>query len=233
MEKTDFNALYSEDYYSGSADILKFCLMPFVMFVFFGFPETLGGFYVQNLSKFAGPTFFVLSGFFILSPDSAVRRVKIANALRRSLVFFLIMCAVYTAFNIFYFSYTRSDWVSAITAKNGILNFFVFNIYPFPLGSSIWFIHSYFYAAVILLIADKCKLLNKTFFYVPLMIILFAVLICCGEFAMLFGFPYSSYNHLPACGITMALPYMLLGMIIRKHANGILNINRFLFIIPL
>ena len=235
MEKTNFNEYYSGLFRSSSADRLRFWLMPFVIFVLFGFPTfgssgVVSG-YIQNLSKFVIPTFFVLSGFFILTPDDTERGQKIINAVKRTFFTFLIMFAVYTAINLLYYSYKNLGWAwtADFFTKGKVFNFFVLNIYPFSTGASISFIHRYFYACIILFVLNKCKLLKKPAFYLPLMVILFAVMISCGEFAKVLDITYFSY--MPGLAITMTLPYMLLGMVIRKHANAILNIPRFVFAI--
>ena len=228
MERVDYNAIYTEKYHSKSVDRLKFWLMPFVMFLFFGLPTTVGG-YIGLLSYSTGPVFFILSGFFILSPDGEVRRTKLKHALKSSLKFFLILFAVYVLINILYLRFMEIEWTSEVLRKRTLFDFLVLNIFPFRTGNSIWFIQSYFYANVILLIADKLKLLNKAFIYIPAFLILFGFSVACGELAKVFGFPYFGYPYIPGNAITRALPYMLLGMIIRKYANTILNIRRWLF----
>ena len=228
MSKTDYNSIYSGEYRSSSADLLKFWLMPFVMFVFFGFPTVIGG-YVSTLSNFAAPAFFILSGFFILVPDDAERRAKLKNAAKRSLIFFSVVFAVYLLINIAYLSYMNYDWVPEIVRKRKIFEFLVFNVWPFPIGTSIWFIQSLLYANVIFLIADKLHLLKKAFIRIPVFIILVIIALFAGEFAKISDFPYFGYNYIPGGAVTRALPYMLIGMFIRKHANSILNIKRWIF----
>lgn len=235
MEKTDYNEFYSGMFRSSSADRLRFWLMPFVIFVLFGFP-TFGGAgvvsgYIQNLSKFVIPTFFVLSGFFILTPDDTERNNKLVNAVKRTLFVFLILFAVYTAVNLLYYAYKNAgwNWTADFFTKSKVFNFLVLNIYPFSTGASISFIHRYFYACIILFVLNKCKLLKKPAFYLPLMVILFAVMISCGEFAKLLGI--KSFSYLPGLAVTMVLPYMLLGMVVRKHANALFNIPRYVHMI--
>ena len=230
MERTDYNSIYTEKYHSRSVDILKFWLMPFVMLVFFGLP-TAAGSYMQLFSNFAAPAFFILSGFFILTPDDTVRRAKLNSAVKRSFKFFLVLFAVYLAINLTYLLYvsTNNDWVREIIRKRTAFDFIVLNVWPFPIGGSIWFIHSLFYADIILLIADKLGLLKKASVFIPVFILLVFIMLFSGEFAKISGFPYFEYNYIPAGGITRALPYMLLGMIIRRYANSILNVNRKVF----
>lgn len=235
MEKINYDEHYSGLFRSSSADRLKFWLMPFAIFVLFGFPTfgssgVVSG-YIQNLSKFVIPTFFVLSGFFILTPDDTERGKKIINAVKRTFFTFLIMFAVYTVINLIYYSYKHAGWAWTANLLSGsnVFKFLALNIYPFSMGASLSFIHRYFYACIVLLILDKCKLLKQPVIYVPLLVILFTVMLSCGEFAKVLGITYFSY--LPGLAITMTLPYMLLGMVIRKHANSILNIPRYVFAI--
>ena len=230
MDKTDYNELYTGKYKSRSADILKFWLMPFAMFVFFGFPTAVGE-YVRTLSGFVAPCFFILSGFFILTPNDQERRKKLISAVKRYAIMFAIMFAAYLLLNLAYIIYVNDNWswVPEIIRKRTAFEFLLFNVWPFPIGGNIWFIFSLLCASLIFLIADKLRLLNKPFVFITAFIVLFAFMLTTGEFAKITGFPYFGYYYIPGGTITRALPYMLLGMIIRRYANGILNIKRSLF----
>ena len=228
MNKTDYNEIYARRRRVGSADTLKLLLMPFVMFVFFGFPTAAGG-YIQTLSNFAAPAFFILSGFFILTPDDAVRRKRLKKAIKRNFITFTAMFIVYFLINAAYLSYLGVNWAPEILRKRILFNFLVFNVWPLSIGGGIWFMQSLLFAVIILLAADICKLLKKPYVYIPVFLILVCVTLFSGEFSRLAGFPHFGYNYIPAGTVTRALPYMLIGMFIRYKANTILNINRWLF----
>lgn len=230
MDEMKLSEFYSnEKLRSVSVDKLKFWLMPFVYFTLLGFPTRFGG-YVSILSNFAAPAFFILCGFLNLVPDSDTRLKKVKKALKRSLIIFLVMLLSYIAINLAYLAFTdslNSSLASEIFRKRIAFNFLALNIWvPLPMGSSIWFIHSLFYAYVFFFIAERFKLSKL---YIPLFVLLCVVMLATGEFAAFLKFPHFGYNYIPSGAITRAIPYMILGMIIRKHIDKIGKINRYWF----
>lgn len=231
MEEIKLSDFYADEKSrSVSIDKLKLWLMPFVFFAFLGFPTRYGG-YVTILSNFAAPAFFVLCGFLNLVPDSEVRLKKVQKALKHSLMLFLIMLLSYIAINILYLAYCdalNASIAAEIFRKRVAFNFLVLNVWvPLPMGSSIWFIHSLFYAYVFFLLAERLKL---TKLYTPLLIILLAVMLATGEFAAFLKFPHFGYSYIPAGAVTRAIPYMLIGMLIRKHIDKLGKVSRFVYL---
>lgn len=230
MDENRLSDFYNDEKVrSATVDKLKLWLMPFVFFTLLGFPTSYGG-YVTTFSNFTAQAFFILCGFFNLAPNRDMRIKKIKKALKRSFFIFLIMLLSYIAINLAYLAYCdalNGTLAAEILRKRVAFNFFALNIWiPLPMGSSIWFIQSLFYAYVFFLICEKLKLSK---FYLPLLILLLAVMFGTGEFAALLKFPHFGYNYIPAGAVTRAIPYMLIGMLIRRHIDKIGKIPRFIY----
>ena len=231
MNSTELTEFYAKDKYTRSADLLKFFLMPFVFIVLLGFPGKYGS-YVAFYSNFATPAFFILCGFFTLVPDTDKRLRKMKRALKRAVVLLVAMFVTYILLNLIYLAYSHS--LSVITSneimrKRTLFNFLVLNIwFPLPMGSSIWFIQSLSYAYVFFILAEKFKLSR---FYVPLLILLTAIMLVTGEFSAVFKFSFLGYDYIPGGAVTRAIPYMLIGMLMRKHVDKFLKFKTFHFII--
>ena len=219
--------------------------MPFVFFALLGFP-TLGGVgnYVSMLSSFSGLAFFIFCGFFTLVPNREQRIQKLGRAIKRSLILFAIMFVGYLALNIAYLAYIGGLELllsSEFLRLRTIFDFLALNLWKVPLPNllisgnmytlslnGIWFIQSLLYAYVFLFLAEKLKLSK---IYVPLLCVLVVFMLGSGEFAKVFGFPYFGYSYIPGGFLTKALPFMLIGMLLRKFVDKLYNIPRFIFII--
>lgn len=239
MSESKLSDFYDGDAYSGSADLLKFLLMPCVFISLFGFPYFNNEIYlnivnfIRLLSNFAAPAFFILCGFFTLLPDRQVRHEKIKHSIKYSLIFFGILFVSYLLFNFLFLYYYKGNlsWINEVLRKRVAFDFVVFNAWPhyFPTGNSIWFIQSLLFSNLIFLIANRLKLLSSPFFYIPVLVVLALFAMSTGEFAAFFGFPHFNYNYIPNGMLNCAIPYMLIGMILRKHAGIILRIKRWIY----
>ena len=87
--------------------------------------------------------------------ERAIRRKKLKRAVQRSFVTFQIMFVVYIAINAVIFAANNADWASEALNTRALFNFLVLNVWPFPIGSNIWFIQALLYAYVFLLLADR------------------------------------------------------------------------------
>ena len=216
--------------YHSTTDILRFFLMPFVFMLFLRLPGKIGT-YVSFYSNFVTEAFLIIFGFFALVPDSEKRRKKIRSELKQAIKFFAIMFVSYILFNIIYLMYLNSlEYLTsgAFLQKRTIFNFLVLNIWPLPFGNSIWFVQSLVYAYLFFYIGEKIKLYKL---YFPIMIILIIFMLVMGEFAAFFGFPHFGYSYIPAGAITRAIPYMLIGMFLRKNVDKLSKIPRFVYLI--
>lgn len=216
--------------YHSTTDMLRFFLMPFVFLMFLGLPGKIGG-YISFYSNFVTEVFFILFGFFALVPDSHRRKRKIKSELKQGIKFFLIMFFSYILFNIIYLEFLNSLYYltsGVLWQKRTIFNFLVLNIWPLPVGNSIWFVQSFVYAYLFFFIAEKIKLSK---YYFQILIILIIFMLATGEFAAFFGFPHFGYNYIPAGAVTRAIPYMLIGMFLRKNVDKLSKIPRFVYLI--
>lgn len=231
-EKVELSHFYNHrrHNYHSTTDMLRFFLMPFVFMLFIGLPGKIGG-YISFYSNFVTEAFFILFGFFALVPDSDKRRRKVRSELKQAIKFFVIMFVSFIIFNIIYLTFIHSLpylTSSAIWQKRTLFNFFVLNIWPLPFGNSIWFVQSLVYAYLFFYIGEKLKLYK---FYFPLMIILIIFMLVTGEFAAFFGFPHRGYAYLPAGAVTRAIPYMLIGMFLRKNVDKLSKLPRFVYLL--
>ncbi len=211
-------------------NILKLALVPFMFFVILGFTDKVGG-YISTYSNFVGEVFFILFGFYALVPDKELRVKKLKRSLRRALKFLVVMFFGFIALNVVYLyhmhslSYLLSE---AIWRKRTIFSFLVLNVWPLPVGNSFWIVQSLVYAYLFFLLAEKKKLSR---FYLPILIILGVFALATGEFAAFLGFPHFGYSYIPGGAFTRAIPYMLIGMYMRKHVDKLARVHRFLYLL--
>ena len=221
---------YNEGLHSTSVSCAKLLLMPFVFFALLGFPTVIGG-YVSAVSSFAAAAFFILCGFFTLAPDRGLRQKKVRRALKRSWILFAVLFVAYVALSVAYLAYmgTLNQLFSAEFLRfRTLINFLVFNVWQLPIGSEIWFMQSLAYAYLFFLLAEKLKLSKL---YLPLLVVLLVAMLLCGEFAKLAGFPHFGYAYIPGGAITKAIPFMLIGMFLRKGIDKLARIPWFIYLI--
>lgn len=228
MQDFSISEYYNEGKTGKGANALKFFLMPFMCFMLFGFPGATVGGIVATMSRFVAQAFFILCGFFVLTQDREIRLGKMKRALKRSGLFFLALFIAYFAISAVYLSLSGVDWLPELLNKRVIFSFLVLNLWPLPVGNSIWFIQSLFYAYVILLILDKLRLLR---FYKLLLVLLIAFMLFSGEFAGIFRLNILGYYYIPGGFLTRALPYMLIGMLIREKQETFLRPKKGIYLI--
>lgn len=197
--------------YNQCIQLMKLLMMPFVCFWAFGFPDGRG--FVEIISGFVVPTFFVLSGYCILIPNQEMRLKKLKRAIARSAIFFAQLFVVYLGLNIVYFILAGGFNAGALLSRRLWFNFLVLNLWPLPVGDNIWFIQALLYAYIILFLSDKLKILK---IYKVFLIALFLLMLLTGELAGVIHFHILGYTFIPGGAITRALPYLLLGMFLRE-----------------
>ena len=233
-ENSGLSTFYNENGQSGMVDLIKFLLMPFVFFSLLGAPiPGIVGNYVNAISGFASLAFFTLCGFFVLIPEDERRLRKITRALWRSLVGFLLIFVCYVAINLFYLQYNNG--LSQLIGPEVLrlrtpFNFLVLNVWPLPVGSSIWFIQSLLHAYLFFFIVEKIKL-SKTWFYLTVLVLLLAFMLYSGEFSGLANFSLLGYSYIPGGAITKAIPFMIIGMFLRRGVDRLAKIPRFVYLI--
>ena len=228
------------------ADTLKFLLTPFICFWAFGFPEgsglvsTLSGFAVpaffilsgyfvleehRTLSGFAAPAFFILSGYFVLEEHRRIRWKKMQRAIERSALTFVLMIVCYFLLNLALLTAERVNWMQVIH-KRMIFNFVVLNVWPFNIGSNIWFVQSLLYAYIILLIVSRFRGMK---YYKIIMALSMIFMVLTGELAGLIGFRVYDYTYIPGGALTRALPYVLLGRLLREKREKLETVKGWVY----
>ena len=202
---------------------LRLILMLFVCFWAFGCPEPSG--VVSSLSGFAIPAFFILSGYYVLDNKRDVRMEKTFRKIKRTSLCFAAVFLFYTVINVLLIILNFMDFVFS---KRMIFEFIVMNVWPFDVGSNIWFIQAMLYAYIIIFIADKLKLLK---FYKIFMIVLFVIMLLTGEFAGTLRFNIFGYPYVPGNWLTRALPYILLGKLLREKQRSIMKVQFWKYLI--
>ena len=212
--------------YGFGADRLKLLLMPAVCVLSFGLPGMVGG-AVQDLCRAAPLAFYILCGFFVLTDEEEIRRVKVRRAIRSTGIFFVVLTPFYLGLNALIFALQGADWVGSFLTKRVLFNFVVLCVWPFQIGECLWFIQSLFYAWVILWLLDLRG--NLPFLVLPLFILTTILMLLGGEFAGLIRLNFLGYTYIPANAVTRALPYLLLGALLRRHSERLFLVNPLLW----
>ncbi len=202
---------------------LRLILMLFVCFWAFGSPEPSG--VVNSLSGFAIPAFFVLSGYYVLDNKRSVRMEKTLRKIKRTAICFGFVFLFYAAINIvlIILHFERFTF-----SKRMLFEFVVMNVWPFKVGSNIWFIQAMLYAYIIIFIADKLKLMK---FYKILIPILIVIMLFTGELSGMLRINIFGYPFIPGNWLTRALPYILIGRLLREMKKSVMKIQFWKYII--
>ena len=225
MNSTELEQYYDNGHRSRGAGYLRFILMAFVCFWNYGFPEPTG--LLSAISGFAAPAFFILSGYFVLVNDKEMRQKKTERKIKRSVLFLVAMLVLYIIVNVIV---CLINDISVTISKRTIFNFVVLNLWPLPIGNSIWFIQSLVYAYIIIYIADWLGLMK---YYKAVMIMTFVFMLFTGEFAGIIHFNILGYRFIPGNWLTRALPYLLLGKYLREKSEILFRINNWIYVVML
>ncbi len=202
---------------------LRLILMLFICFWAFGCPEPTG--IVTTISGFAIPAFYVLSGYYVLDTKREVRMEKVLRKIKRSALCFAFVFLFYVALNVPIMLLTHT---TITFSKRMIFEFVVMNLWPFTIGDNIWFIQAMLYAYIVIFILDKLKLMR---FYRILLILLFVFMLLTGEFSGVIHFNILGYLYIPGNWLTRALPYILLGKLLRDKKESLMNIQFWKYLI--
>ena len=204
---------------------LRLILMLFICFWAFGCPEPTG--IVKSLSGFAIPAFYILSGFYVLDTKREERMAKTLRKIKRTALCFGIVFLFYVVLNVGLMLLTHFQTFAF--SKRMLFNFIVLNLWPLPIGDNIWFIQAMLYAYIVIFILDKLKLMK---FYRILLIILFIFMILTGELSGVIRFSNPlGYPYIPGNWLTRALPYILLGKLLRDKKKKLMEIKFWKYLI--
>ncbi|MDO4983646.1 MAG: acyltransferase [Eubacteriales bacterium] len=180
------------------------------------------------LSMFCGfvpIAFFILSGYLVLR-ESEHRSERIKRAIKRSAIVFGILAAVYFVLNLLYYRILGVNILPALAIPRFWFNFLVLNVWQFDIGGVIWYVQALLYAYIIIYFLDKWKLLKFDWLIVTVLII-FTVIT--GELCGVIRWEWHGYSYIPGNFLTRALPYILLGSIIRRKQSALFRFNRLFY----
>lgn len=205
-------------------DIARFAMMLPVCVISYGFPTQLGGF-IRLLCGIASIAFYIFSGFLIMRSDKPLEK-KLLRAIRRTACLALGILVLNLIANAVYFRLMGASLLQAlggmVISKRFWFEFLVMNIWHLPLGENFWFIQSLLYAYIVMYLLCKFDLLKYDWL---ICLICLAGTILAGELAGVIGFSVLGYRYIPANFITRALPYLLLGGLLRQMRRKIAGIT--------
>lgn len=218
LTSTETERYYLRGHRCRGAGYLRFVMLAFMCIWNYGFPEPTG--FLSAVSGFAAPAYFILSGYFVLIDDKELRLKKTERKMKRSIMCFGAMFVLYLIVNVIVCLISH---ISVTISRRTIFNFVVLNLWPLPIGSSIWFIQALVYAYIIIYIADWLDLMK---YYKVVMILCFIFMLLTGEFAGIIHFNIIGYRYIPGNWLTRALPYLLLGKFMREKSEWLFNISK-------
>lgn len=196
-------------HYQSSIDTCRFILMLCVCLNYFGVPTDVGS-TVQIFLNFAPCACFIFSGYLVLR-RSEDRGARILRAIRRSGVTFAVLFVGYLGLNLLFEpAYT----LVKLSSKRFWFDFVVFNSWNLPIGRTIWFVQAMFYAYIILYFLHRWNLLRYD--WIIAAAFLFIGLLT-GELSELIHFNFLGEAFIPGNFFTRALPYLLIGHLIRRY----------------
>lgn len=202
---------------------LRLILMVFVCFWSFGSPDPSG--VVNSLSGFAIPAFFILSGYYVLDNKRNVRMEKTLRKIKRTAICFGFVFLFYAAINVVRIILHFQNFTFS---KRMLFEFVVMNVWPFEIGNNIWFIQAMLYAYIIIFIADKLKLMKFYKIFIPILVI---IMLLTGELSAMLRFNIFGYQYIPGNWLTRALPYILIGRLLREMKKSVIKIQFWKYLI--
>ena len=202
---------------------LRLILMLFVCFWAFDCPEPTG--ILRTISGFAIPAFFVLSGYYVLDNNRLTRAEKTLRKIKRTALCFAFVFLFYLAINValIFLYQLKFEFTKRI-----LFEFVVLNLWPLPIGDNIWFIQAMLYAYIIIFILDKLKLIR---FYKIILVVLILIMLLTGEFAGAIRFGIFGYRYISGNWLTRALPYILIGRLLREKNRSLMKVKFWKYII--
>ncbi len=221
---TESGAQFPQKCFFPSIERLRIILMFFMCINLFGFPTAYGEL-ARTICGFVPISFFILSGYLVLFEEGN-RSARIVRAIKRTFIVFVLLLIAYFIINFIYYKINDINIFYAFLSKRVWFNFVVLNVWPFQIGSAIWYVQALLYAYIIIFFMEKWKML-KLDWLIAILLILFTVFT--GELAGIFKWNIAGYTYLPGNFLTRALPYVLLGSFIHRKIFTLANIPRLLF----
>ncbi len=170
--------------------------------------------WLTSVNKVAVPCFFMISGFFIFTPDPSILGQRLSSTLSKIWRITLWSSAIYIIIHLFSFGVEGFD-------KNALSRFVFYNLPPF--GVHLWYLFAYIYLLGILRYANKKEVINKLFITIPFLLLLSVLL---GRYSFLIGHNHSMPIELTRNFFFAALPYFMLGAYLKAKRERIEKISR-------
>lgn len=196
-------------------DFLKGIACIFVVFMHCEFPGNLGVF-VQCISRFCVPFFFMVSGYFAFREDGKPPRYAVK--LRHIGIITLAACALYLAYPAL-----RGSFPDLAHAKWGKL--LLFNEPNFVAGQ-LWFLFALLYVYLLWAIVDKWNLYRIAYGLIPVLFLAY-ILLAQGSKITGLGVPNRMYRNF----LIEGFPFFMLGHWIHRNENTIHLSNQTLVLI--
>ncbi|MFR9603344.1 MAG: acyltransferase family protein [Rikenellaceae bacterium] len=170
--------------------------------------------WLTSLNKVAVPCFFMISGFFIYTPDRETMGGRLRSTLSKVWRITLWSSAIYIIIHLFSFGVEGFN-------KNALSRFVFYNLPPF--GVHLWYLFAYIYLLGILRYANRKGVINKLFITIPFLLLLSVLL---GRYSFLIGHNHSMPIELTRNFFFAALPYFMLGAYLKTKRERIEKISR-------
>ncbi|MDO4805794.1 MAG: acyltransferase [Coriobacteriales bacterium] len=188
---------HSLDFVKGIACMLVVCMHC-------EFPGYLGTF-VQCISRFAVPFFFMVSGYFCFRKEGKVRYTKKI----KHILFILIFASI------FYLIVEITSGHSLTITNRDIKDWLLFNE-PAVIAAQLWFMFALLYDYILFGLIDRAGLVRLTKLLIPLGLLAYACIAYGAHFAGI-KIPNCYYRNF----LTEGLPLFSLGYWIRAYENRI------------
>ena len=199
----------------------------FIVFLHIKFPSLFGE-VVEMIARFGVPFFFMVSGFFLFSnPNIDIEQLKkkILRRLLRLIVILLISTIIYLAYELYMNRAYLTVFLGNIFSAKRLVAFFLFNE-PF-FGGHLWFILALIYCYIFILIFIKWFIGKNFLLYFISSFLLLNILLNIVFYQFNFSICGISLSHywFFRNWILEGLPFVCLGVLLRRNSNRLINIK--------
>lgn len=167
-----------------------------------------GKIYIMPLCRLAVPIFFIISGYFLLNDKNELSASIIYSNLKKIIYITVISSAIYV---IFYCIIGKYNHIQYMNTK-----WWIYEILTgWGICGHLWYLTAYIEVLVILLLVEKYNLYKVLYLSIPLLIILNLIL---GSYSIFIGIN-NPYSALHTNFFVTGLPFVALGMLVRKHKD--------------
>ena len=210
-------------------DVIKFVASFFVVCIHIPLTDGNFGIAVNAVARFAVPTFFAISGFYVFGTNATT----VKRRLVKILIIYLVASAIYHIQSIIAYLVTDGlvgflNYFSDVFFNVGkIKDYFLFNI-PFS-AVHLWYLLALIYVYLIWLVILKYSLGDKIILIIGMLTLLVNLVI--GELLSLLGVVID-YIYIRNFAFT-GLPFFIFGFLLRKYNHLFLKIKPFHLILAI